>query len=268
MYCRNCGKEITESAFCPYCGSGQDASSVAPGEIVPTITEDGRQIYRDSKEAFKAFKKTSAVPTATAIFAALACIAMMPSILVWLLAAVGLIAGRYFPPINGASIVMSIISFFMIDLAGFLFVPSGILSIVRERTLSSWIRKNNVDCRETTKNDKGWSALKVAHLLNDDPKSKTLHLVARIIMIITLPIGCWAAGVYSMVGIIGMSSLSTYLLTIGEYSFLTEPNTWILLYMIISIFVFSVIIVVSGMPTMIMEAVLRKRAKENFNKQD
>ncbi|MBE6664436.1 MAG: zinc ribbon domain-containing protein [Ruminococcaceae bacterium] len=267
MYCRNCGKEIEESVFCPYCGSGQDASNVEKGEIVPTITEDGRQIYRDSNEAYKAFKKTSAVPTAIAIFSVIACIAMMLSILVWFLAAWGLIAGRYFPLINGVSIVMSIIGFFMMDLAGFLFVPSGIFAIVWTRSLSSWIRKNNVDCRETTKNDKRWSVLKVAQLFNDDPKSKKLHLVARIIMIITFPIGCWAVGVYYVVGIVGMSSLSTYLLTIEKYSFLTEPNTWIFLYMLISIFVFFVIMVVFSMPALIMEAVLIKRANKNFEKQ-
>lgn len=270
MYCRNCGKEIEESAFCPYCGSGQDASNVEKGEIVPTITEDGRQIYRDSNEAFKGFKKTSATQTAAAIFSGIACIAMMLSMLIWLVSACGLIAGRYFPLINGVSIVISIISFFVVDLAGFLFVPSGIFAIVWTRSLSSWIGKNNVDCRKTVKDNKEKRAVafKLAQLLNDDPKSKKLHLVARIIMIITAPIGCWAAGVCSMIGIIGMSSLSTYLLTIEKYSFLTEPNIWIFLYMLIGMFVFYLIIIVSFMPTLIMEAVLRKRANKNFEKQD
>ena len=267
MFCKNCGKEIGNSAFCQYCGCGQGAYAVSYGEVVPTITEDGRRIYRNSDEAFKAFKKVSGIQTLANVFSYIGTATMTIGALALLGSVVGLMASREFEPSYGIVIFLSIVTFLMFDLTSFLSIPRGIFIIVSTRKLSTWVKENNVDCIETTKDDKGKYAasFKIAHLLNEDPKSKTLQLVSGIINVILLPIAYWMMGLIFFIGNIGMLSLGEYFLTI-EYSFLTEIGLWSVVYIFFVGLGAVLILFLASLPSIIMEAVLKKRAKKNFDK--
>lgn len=265
MFCEKCGKETGENAFCPYCGEKEETNCTDYSENAPVIT------YKDSTEAMNAFKGKTVPLVLVKIFAVISAVAMILGIgtLFCGLGAFCVLGDRFLPLFNFISIFLSLIGFGFIVLSVLLYIPAGIIAKVWTSKFSAWIVENSIDCRKIIKNNEEKYAryFKMAQLENDDPKSKKLYSISRALVIVLTPLGLLLSGIVLFVGNIGMIQLLGYLATL-ERLFSTEPIIWITLYVLIAIVIYNIIIYAVTLPSIIMKAVLGKRANKNFDKQN
>ena len=202
MFCRNCGKDIGDSKFCPECGTkqtpaqgaeaGEEIKKEAPvnveaqkpqkigldGEL---ITEDGRRVFPTAQRALEAPVKLGGIYKARY---GLGKAALTFYLLGGATAIIACI--RDVPGFFGTLTVF----FFMLAMA--FNTPSTILNhIFVEKKSAKWLKEQNVDIRETirsgssSKDDKMYAErMIVMKHLNDNPKATTLYVINGVISIL------------------------------------------------------------------------------------
>ena len=202
MFCRNCGKDIGESKFCPECGTKQTPAQGAEeneeikkeasvnveapkpqnvgldGEL---ITEDGRRVFPTAQRALEAPVKLGG------IYKARYGLGKTAIILYVIGGATAIIAC-----VPGVPSLFSTLTVFFFMLAMAFNTPSTILNhIFVEKKSAKWLKEQNVDIRETirsgssSKDDKMYAErMIVMKHLNDNPKATTLYVINGVISIL------------------------------------------------------------------------------------
>ncbi|MBR2944855.1 MAG: hypothetical protein IKC16_07220 [Clostridia bacterium] len=198
MFCRNCGKDIGESNFCPECGTKSNVESasienndstviedvqaersVVYGEYGEIIAEDGRKIFQSPKHAIKVSRKSNALYKVSTVLMLVA----MPAIIIgFIFAFLSLI-----PNFGG----MKILAYALVFIGATFALPSSLLTAFAEKKHAKWLKEQNVDVRKTITrgtgtNQKYTTLLLYYNHIKDVKSAFALSIIHNIISIVSL----------------------------------------------------------------------------------
>ena len=247
MFCRNCGKEIGNSAVCQYCGERDEENSKLNGinidEQGQFLTAEGRVAFKSPESAMKAYQKNAKAQKVFSMFLAVAFIS-------YLFGMGSGVIGSFFSALGDLvpsflSIMFSVITCCLMLITGYLLVPFTIGHFVSSAKFPKWIKANNIDCDATigNKRDRFAFSLKEGQIKLEDVKARRTDTALKGISCILFSILAQIFGVALAFLNIGFSAFSVYLSN-QESSFLTEPGVFLIPFMLISMISFLLVLVI------------------------
>lgn len=270
MFCRNCGKDIGDSRFCPACGTKSEIDEIAIktqeldngnedfqpkesepqmkyGEYGEIIDENGRKTFTSAKTLIDTIGKSGGFYKVRMVFARISSIFYMAAFVMTILT------------------MFSEVLSFLIPLSAALFViamivssPNIIMGIFVDKKNGEWLVNNNVNIDETIKRsiniraEKPYvNSLLLSKLIHDKPSTLVGVIVFGIFnfFCVNFAIGLFDAFLVIVSIGINMSRMDIpFSIPYGQY-----------LIGAVALIAFVIMI-----PTKIMQTILIKKAKKHF----